>query len=142
MPHSLGLFVLGSPSEEGFDGITEEVGTILVEEVVGGSLSGSLDLGHVASWHSSGQNSRILLKRYHCRLELSPDGVTRSGSSVAIGLQSSFRRFMSTSLESDFSRTKTCPLCSAVNRRCCNDLMPNTCRCVQRGRWSSHRKER
>ena len=56
MPHSLGLFTLGCSSEmEGFDGVAEEVGTILVEEEeVGGSLSGSLGLGHVASWHASG----------------------------------------------------------------------------------------
>ena len=35
-------------------------GQFLVEEVVGGSLSGSLGLGHVASWHSSGQNSDLV----------------------------------------------------------------------------------
>ena len=120
MPHSLGLFALGCPSEtEGFAGVAEEV--------VGGSLevvSGSLGLGHVMSWYSSGQNSRILLNRYHCRLELSPDGVIRSGSSVAVGFQSCFRRFTSTSSESDFSRTKTCPLWSAENRRWWKDLMP------------------
>lgn len=48
-----------------------------MEEVVGGprTVSGSLGIGHVISWHSSGQNSRILLKRYHCRFELSADGV-------------------------------------------------------------------
>ena len=43
------------------------------------SGSGSLGFGHVTSLQSSGQNSRILLKRYHSLLRDSPVGVTCSG---------------------------------------------------------------
>ena len=72
-----------------------------------GVTSGSVGSGQVVSLHSSGQNSRIVLKRYHCLVRESPDGMTRSGKSVGSGLQSSFRSFMSTSRESDLRLTKT-----------------------------------
>ena len=72
-----------------------------------GVTSGSVGSGQVVSLHSSGQFSRTLLKRYHCLVRESPDGMTRSGKSVGSGLQSSLRRFMSTSRESDLCLMKT-----------------------------------
>ena len=44
-----------------------------------GETSCSVGSGQVVSLHSSGQNSRILLKRYHSLVRESPDGMTRSG---------------------------------------------------------------
>ena len=90
-------------------GAPEEVeGTeVAVAGAVEGAVavySGSLGSGQVTSLHSSGQNSLILLKRYHCLGRESPDG---SGRLVGSGLQSSFRSFMSTSGESDLFLTKT-----------------------------------
>ena len=97
----------------------------LVEVVVvctGGS--GTLGMGHVSSLTPSRQNSLILWKRYHCREGASPDGVSRSGRSVAVGVHSPFKRLKSTSGASDLSRAKTCPLLLEENRRWWKDLMP------------------
>ena len=86
-----------------------------VEGVVEGS--GSSGFGQVTSLHSSGQNSRILLKRYHCLVRERPVGANRSGRSVADGAQSSLRSFISTSGESLFSLTKMDPLWLLGNRK-------------------------
>ena len=50
----------------------------VVEDSGAGSGSGSPGFGQVTSLHSSGQNSRILLKRYHCLVRERPVGKTRS----------------------------------------------------------------
>ena len=114
----LALVSLSSPVVEAVAGTT----TVVVEVAAVGSgvaaglgrtvaaagvTSSSVGSGQVVSLHSSGQYSRILLKRYHCLVRESPDGITRSGKSVGSGLQSSLRRFMSTSRESDLCLTKT-----------------------------------
>ena len=57
-------------------------GPVGTEVPWGGVFSGSVGSGQVRSLHSSGQNYRILLWRYHCLLRVSPDGMIRSGSSV------------------------------------------------------------
>ena len=111
----LALVSLSSPVVEAVAGTTTvvvEVAAVaagLERTVVAaaGVMSGSVGSGQVVSLHSSGQYSRILLKRYHCLVRESPDGMTRSGKSVGSGLQSSFRSFMSTSRESDLCLTKT-----------------------------------
>ena len=74
--------------------------------------SGTASFGQVVSLHSCGQNSRILLKRYHCWLSERPDGRMGSGSSVEVGHQSCFKSLCSTSGESDFNFVKTDPLWS------------------------------
>ena len=52
----------------------------------GGEFSGgSSRSGQVASFEFSGQNSRILLYRYHCRWLDSPGGGRTGGSSAARG---------------------------------------------------------
>ena len=83
----------------------------VVEEAVVSAAegSGTPGLGHVTSCASSGQNSLILLKRYHWRLAESPEGVIRSGRSVAVGDHSFFSSLYSTSGPSDVSRTSTLP---------------------------------
>ena len=111
----LALISLSSPVVEAVAGTTTvvvEVAAVaagLERTVVAaaGVTSGSVGSGQVVSLHSSGQYSRILLKRYHCLVRESPDGMTRSGKSVGSGLQSSFKSFMSTSRESDLCLTKT-----------------------------------
>ena len=80
---SCGLFALGSLREieqlaEVVVGAAEEVKVAAEEvegmdEVVVEVMSGSLGSGQVMS---SEQNYLILLKRYHCLVGASPDGVT------------------------------------------------------------------
>ena len=101
----------------------ELVAEVVLLVVVG---SGTAGFGQVVSLHSSGQNSRILLKRYHCRLGERPDGMICSGSSVEVGHQSCFKILCSTSGESDFTFTKTDPLWLCEKRRWWNDLIPTS----------------
>ena len=98
--------VMAKAAEVVVDVLEELEGTEVAAAGVGVS-SGSLGSGQVMSIHWSGQNSLILLKRYHCRAGESPDGMMHSGRSVGSGLQSSLRSFTATSGESDFSLTKT-----------------------------------
>ena len=100
----------------------------VVEEAVVSAAegSGTPGLGHVTSCASSGQNSLILLKRYHWQLAESPEGVIRSGRSVAVGDHSFFSSLYSTSGPSDVSRTNTLPLWADENRRWWKDLIPTS----------------
>ena len=100
------------------------VEVVTVELVVSIEGSGILGLGQVISLASSGQNSLIFWKRYHWRAGESPEGVRRSGRSVAVGVHSSLSRLKSTSGESDFSRAKTWPLVVDEKRRWWKDLIP------------------
>ena len=102
------------------------LGSIAGVVEVPGLISGSDSpgFGHVTSLQFSGQNSRILLKRYHCLARDSPVGVTHSVRSVADGAQSSLRSFISTPRESLFSHTKTEPLWLLENRKWWKDFIP------------------
>ena len=47
--------------------------------------SGAVGLGHTKSLQWSGQNSRILSWRYHCRSSVKPGGTITVGRSAAVG---------------------------------------------------------
>ena len=119
IPQSHGRLALVSLSSPVVEAVAETTEVVVEVAVVGSGVAAGLartvvaaagvtsGSGLVVSLHSSGQKSRILLKRYHCLVRESPDGMTRSGKSVGSGLQSSFRSFMSTSRESDLCLMKT-----------------------------------
>ena len=122
IPQSRGRLALVSLSSPVVEAVAETTEVVVEVAVVGygvaaalgrtvvaaaGVTSGSVGSGQVESLHLSGQNSRILLKRYHCLVRESPDGMIRFGKSVGSGFQSSFRSFISTSRESDLCLMKT-----------------------------------
>ena len=72
--------------------------------------AGSLGSGQVVSFRWSGQNSLILLYRYHCRSSERLDGGRIGGSSSALGDHSfTFCKVLLTSGEPAFSLTKMNP---------------------------------
>lgn len=121
IPHLLGLLGGGSHSPDEVMKLVVVVELVVVTVVVVPLLlvegvvvtaegSGTLGLGQVTSFASSGQNSLIFWKRYHWRSGESPVGVRSSGRTVEVGDHSCFNSLKSTSGESDLSRAKTCPL--------------------------------
>ena len=72
------------------------------------------------SFTLSGQKSRILLNKYHCRSSERPGGIMCSGSMVGVGLHvENFNRFIFGSLSSQAFFTNTTPGCSLVNLKWC-----------------------
>ena len=101
IPQSRGRLALISLSSPVVEAVAETTEVVVELAVVGSGVAaglgstvvtaagvtcGSVGSGQVVSLHSSGQNSRILLKRYHCLVRESPDGMTRFGKSVGSGL--------------------------------------------------------
>lgn len=84
----------------------------------------SFGLGHTMSLASSGQNSRILLKRYHFLCDDRPSGTSGDGFPERSGTAEHFNKLLLTSAESALSRTKTQPGESALNRMWCSLFIP------------------
>ena len=72
------------------DESSASVGVPALLAAVGFGIAGC---GHVISWVTSGQNSRIFSNRYHWRSRDRPFGSTCSGSCVGMGFHESFSNF-------------------------------------------------
>ena len=111
-PQRLGFVEAGLLKSAGVVEVVVVVVVVVELELVEGvevsvKGSGTLGFGHVTSFASSGQNSLIFWNKYHWRVGESPEGVRRSGRTVAVGDDSCFSRLNSSSGASDLTHVKT-----------------------------------